>query len=144
MGGGDARAARSPASRGTRLPEDWILPPEWRDWALQEQPTWTPEHCEQVAASFRDYWIAKAGVNATKRDWFATWRNWVRREGPMRGADPQRRHYIHRAERREDGNRAAAEAFLQGAPRRAAGGLIIDGEAQEMTDDGRPRQAALR
>ena len=28
---------------------------------------------------FTDYWNAKTGQDATKRDWDATWRNWIRR-----------------------------------------------------------------
>lgn len=28
---------------------------------------------------FVDYWKAKAGQHATKVDWNATWRNWIRR-----------------------------------------------------------------
>lgn len=30
-------------------------------------------------AKFRDFWTAKTGQDATKADWQATWRNWVRR-----------------------------------------------------------------
>lgn len=29
--------------------------------------------------TFRDYWVAQPGSKGTKLDWFATWRNWVRR-----------------------------------------------------------------
>jgi len=32
-------------------------------------------------AKFRDYWIAKAGKDAVKLDWDATWRNWLRKAG---------------------------------------------------------------
>ena len=28
---------------------------------------------------FRDYWQAKSGKDATKIDWVATWRNWMRK-----------------------------------------------------------------
>ncbi|RIJ76588.1 hypothetical protein D1871_10975 [Nakamurella silvestris] len=28
---------------------------------------------------FRDYWISKSGKDATKADWDATYRNWMRR-----------------------------------------------------------------
>lgn len=49
---------------------------------MREQPTWGPEHAGKVADSFADYWRAKAGSGAVKLDWFATWRNWVRREKP--------------------------------------------------------------
>lgn len=30
---------------------------------------------------FKDYWISQPGQKGVKVDWFATWRNWVRREG---------------------------------------------------------------
>jgi len=66
--------------RASRLPADWQLPADWLSWAMQQQPTWTPEHAGRVAEGFRDYWIAKPGKDGTKADWFATWRNWVRRE----------------------------------------------------------------
>ena len=33
---------------------------------------------EREYQSFRDYWIAKSGAAATKLDWRATWRNWLR------------------------------------------------------------------
>ena len=33
-----------------------------------------------TAEDFADYWHAKAGAGASKRDWFATWRVWCRRE----------------------------------------------------------------
>lgn len=77
---------RSPAKqssrsrRATRLPEDWVLPPEWRDWALSERPDWNVEFVNRVADTFRDYWISRGGAAARKVDWLATWRNWVRRE----------------------------------------------------------------
>ena len=29
------------------------------------------------AEKFRNYWTAKSGAGATKRDWSATWRNWI-------------------------------------------------------------------
>jgi len=67
-------------SRGVRLPDDWILPKAWGDWAIQEVPGWTPDQVRKVADVFRDYWHAKAGKDAVKTDWLATWRNWVRRD----------------------------------------------------------------
>lgn len=38
-----------------------------------------PERVNIEKAKFRDYWNAKTGKDATKHDWQATWRNWVRR-----------------------------------------------------------------
>lgn len=34
---------------------------------------------DRQAIRFRDFWIAKAGKDAAKQDWQATWRNWIRR-----------------------------------------------------------------
>lgn len=76
-------ASPAPKVRATRLSADWLLPNDWKTWAIDEQPTWTAPHADRVAEGFRDYWIAKAGKDGAKLDWEATWRNWVRRQGPM-------------------------------------------------------------
>lgn len=65
--------------RATRLPADWVLPTAWCEWA-EEEKGWSSEKARQVSASFKDYWIAKAGKDGRKMDWFATWRNWVRNQ----------------------------------------------------------------
>lgn len=78
-----AKAASSRV-QGTRLPTDWVLPKAWGEWALSDQPTWSADHCRRVGESFRDYWVSKPGKDATKLDWQAAWRNWVRKEGPAR------------------------------------------------------------
>ena len=62
--------------RGSRLPADWTLPDEWRDWAER--------HANELdiagtADQFRDYWVAKSRAAGRKADWYATWRNWCRR-----------------------------------------------------------------
>lgn len=67
----------SPRERKTSIPADWVLPDEYKSWALEERKDWTPEHCLLVAASFADHWRGKGEARA---DWLATWRNWVRRE----------------------------------------------------------------
>lgn len=67
-------------TRGTRLPKDWQLPRAWGLWAIEQRPAWTPDHVRAIADKFRDHWTAKAGRDATKVDWEATWRNWVRNE----------------------------------------------------------------
>lgn len=79
------REPRRAVPAGTRLPPDFVLPQPWGEWALQERPGWTPEKVRSVAEQFRDHWHAKAGREALKADWLATWRNWVRRESVMNG-----------------------------------------------------------
>ncbi len=69
--------------RGTRLPQDWVLPKHWGEWALAEFKTWTPEVVRIEADKFRDFWTSKAGREAAKLDWHATWRNWCRNAKPV-------------------------------------------------------------
>lgn len=64
--------------KACRLPPDWELPDVWRQWAEEERPDLD---VRRVAAMFKDFWIGKSGKDATKTDWFATFRNWIRREG---------------------------------------------------------------
>lgn len=64
---------RSP--RGSRLPPDWS--PSEADRAFADG---LMLNVERTAANFRDFWHAKAGKDAAKLDWSATWRNWCRRE----------------------------------------------------------------
>jgi len=61
--------------RGSRLPDDWTLPEDWKAWAEVERPDL---NIKSVADSFRDFWIAKPGNGGVKLDWQATWRNWIR------------------------------------------------------------------
>lgn len=62
-------------NRGARLAENWVLPDDWRAWAGAERPD---VDVGLEAQKFRDYWIGKAGADARKLDWLATWRNWIR------------------------------------------------------------------
>lgn len=76
--------------RGTRLPNDWILPAEWGRWAMQE--TGLPkERVLMEAAMFADYWQALPGAKAVKLDWEKTWRNWVRRAASLFRTAAQRK-----------------------------------------------------
>lgn len=63
-------------TRGTRLSEDWALPAAWGRWALDEGHSEATIRAE--ADRFRDFWCSKSGKDATKVDWQATWRNWMR------------------------------------------------------------------
>jgi hypothetical protein len=72
---------RSP--RGSRLPEDWQPSRELIGQMRDECPGLDvqAEHLK-----FRDYWIGKPGKDATKADWPATWRNWMRNARDRGGA----------------------------------------------------------
>lgn len=67
------------SKKGTRLPDDWVLPKMWGDWALSEKPHWTVIDVRRVADDFRDHWLSNANqAKSKKADWLATWRKWVR------------------------------------------------------------------
>lgn len=100
----------SPPESATRLPKDWEPNEDFIGAAVamfEGGGAWTREHALRIAAAFRDYWIAKSGKDATKTDWLATWRNWVRREGPMREQRGSARDSL--VER----NKAAAAEFVR-------------------------------
>jgi hypothetical protein len=61
--------------RGKRLPSNWSLPPHCRDYALRRGMD--DGRVTLESEKFKNYWTAKTGAAATKRDWDATWRNWV-------------------------------------------------------------------
>ena len=65
-----------------------VVPDEWIAWAVSRGIPF--DRASMAAEAFQDYWIAATGVRARKRDWFATWRNWIRREaqsGARRSGD---------------------------------------------------------
>jgi uncharacterized protein YdaU (DUF1376 family) len=70
----------TPKKLSKRLSDDWKPTREYLEDALIIKPDLTQEWFVEVAHKFKDYWIAKSGKDATKADWLATWRNWVRRE----------------------------------------------------------------
>jgi uncharacterized protein YdaU (DUF1376 family) len=72
--------AATQKKRATRLPDDWKPDREYWDAAALINKSITQEWFVSTAHKFKDYWIAKSGKDATKTDWLATWRNWVRRD----------------------------------------------------------------
>jgi uncharacterized protein YdaU (DUF1376 family) len=73
-------------NRGSRLHPEFGMPDAWGEFCEKERPDLVPR---KVFEGFRDYWIAKAGQQGVKLDWFATWRNWVRnqKQGLVNKAD---------------------------------------------------------
>lgn len=62
--------------RGTRLPEDWALPEDWREWSRATCLAASPDMIDREALKFGNYWQSKAGRDAIKIDWKKTWQNW--------------------------------------------------------------------
>jgi uncharacterized protein YdaU (DUF1376 family) len=73
-------------TRGTRLSEDWKLSEEQKQFCKQERPDLDPV---KVSDGFKDYWISVAGAKGVKKDWDATWRNWVRNQRFQKSAMPE-------------------------------------------------------
>lgn len=69
-----------PGHRGSRLAADWGPSKEDATFAME-----LGLDTKKVADEFKDYWHAKAGAGASKRDWHATWRNWCRRNAERTG-----------------------------------------------------------
>lgn len=72
--------------RASRLGSDWKLPDDWRQWARINFATATDAMVAAEADHFRDFWISKAGREAAKLDWEATWRNWCRNSRTLSAA----------------------------------------------------------
>lgn len=104
-----------PKKVGSRLSPDWVLPDDFRDWCKGEWPSIRIEFILSQADKFRDYWIGKSGKDATKVDWGATWRNWMRRAVESAGRRPQAQHSS--APKGADWFFLAAEAIENGQER---------------------------
>jgi hypothetical protein len=95
------RRERTALVRGTRLPADWTPSETQINYAAALHML--PDRISVETEKFRNYWTAKAGAGATKRDWDATWRNWIltamegrhvvaaNHRGRSSGADPTAR-----------------------------------------------------
>lgn len=65
----------SAQKRGTRLPEGWMPDQAVIAQMREERPD---VDLQAEHRKFADHWKAATGRNATKRDWNAAWRNWIR------------------------------------------------------------------
>lgn len=79
-------------SRGEFLPQDWKPGTEGQRMAIAELGS--REAALRELEKFRNYWFAKSGADGRKRDWEATWRNWIMRaaDDGKRNGNSQRQH----------------------------------------------------
>ena len=52
--------------------------------------------------SFRDYWLSKTGKDSQKKDWDATWRNWIRNAHKRMMTSPAWQRAMKEAEREKE------------------------------------------
>lgn len=94
----EANASSKPrkrAPRATRIPDGWTPTDELAQAMSMECPT-VNQQAEH--RKFVDYWTAKSGKDATKADWNATYRNWIRRaaeNAPQRNMSSSDRRLQH-------------------------------------------------
>jgi hypothetical protein len=70
-----SQSRASKGERGSRLSGAWYPSPHEIAFALDRG---MPRgRIDTEIEKFRNYWIAKSGASAIKRDWSATWRNWI-------------------------------------------------------------------
>ena len=72
-----AKKSEPSKGRGSRVPEKFPTKSEI-DWAVSSEKV-PRDAVVREAQKFRDYWLSVAGSRGVKRDWQATWRNWVRK-----------------------------------------------------------------
>ena len=70
-------SVKKESTKGSRLSQDWVIPEEYLEFCQTERPELD---AVLVGNTFKDFWISKSGSGATKLNWFATWRNWVRNQ----------------------------------------------------------------
>lgn len=74
------------AVRATRLPDDWVLPEDWKQWALRIGVQ--PREVVREAISFKSYWLNCVGAKGQKLKWDLTWQTWCRRMLERAGRAP--------------------------------------------------------
>lgn len=78
-----AETERQQPPRACRLPSTFLLTPQRRGVALEQQID-----PERTFKKFCMYWQHTQGPTAMKRDWDKAWRQWCERERPEPGAKP--------------------------------------------------------
>lgn len=118
------KTSKRPASeQGTRIPEDFTLTQDMRDWGR--------EHCPRIAEpekatdEFVDYWRGVPGARGKKLNWTATWRNRMRElENRARDQPPPTQYDSNVLPFQRDGQPPGfkpSTADLRAAQARAAG-----------------------
>lgn len=91
---GGATAPTPPRQKqATFLPDGWEPRPDIARQMMGEYPN--VDHRRELE-KFRDYWAGVGGQRGRKRDWDATWRNWIRRAADdyrHRGGDGRSHDY---------------------------------------------------
>jgi hypothetical protein len=74
------------AKRGSRIPEDFTITDEMREWASTETPL---VDVDRKLPEFIDYWRGVSGQKGVKLNWPSTWRNSMRKQQGFAERDQQ-------------------------------------------------------
>ncbi len=123
---GDAPTAptptpKPPPKRGTRIPDGWSPGAALRSQMAAECPG---VDLDYETRKFTDYWAGVTGQRGTKKDWDATWRNWIRRAGETTGTANRSQQPSHR-------HGYTAQEWLPEAPWDYVDGEVLD--TKELT-----------
>lgn len=117
--------------RGTRLPDGWS--PTDADIEKAKAKGFSDQQIETLTEEFSNYWKAKAGKDAIKLDWSATWRNWCINDIKHNGPPAERTHSGSPRGNSLSGGGAPTSSLV------AAHRQITDEFALEGQDDDEPR-----
>lgn len=97
-------------TNGTRLDKPFVIPDTWVRWAQENRPDLDAQHTAQC---FADYWHGLPGAKGRKLDWFATWRNWCRKEPKKTKAVQQSQFGVNKSAAIEAENKRVASAMRE-------------------------------
>jgi len=86
---------------GTYIEEDFVLKKDWGNWALENTKLDRAEIIYE-AEKFYDYWINITTSKGKKVNWFATWRNWMRRANEYKARNTNSKDSMGFVERHTD------------------------------------------
>ena len=80
----DTEKEREKHPKIASLLKEETLPEEWKVWANKERQEIDADREFEI---FHDYWLSLPDSKARKKDWFLTWKNWIRRSRNFSGKD---------------------------------------------------------
>jgi len=123
----DQKLGSETPKNGFRLPHDWAPSEDLKSWAIDQLLAAGQNHGVTLTGeieTFKDHWKAATGRGATKLDWDATFRNWIRNSLKFRSGGVNERTERHSAIDRVAGN---VRRSNQSAPAGfESGGRVID------------------
>jgi hypothetical protein len=97
-----------------RLPDDWQPEPLTAETAAMVQ-VWQPGRMERELSKFKDYWKSASGRKASKQDWQAAWRFWLKNSDEW-NANGTGNRASYQSGKPQDGFTAALRHIANGSP----------------------------